>query len=119
MGVAILAAAGAPTLPLEFAALFVMGATSFAFLATANTTLQLTSRPDMRGRVMALYAIAFLGSTPVGSPIVGWVSEQLGPRAGLAIGGLAAVATAAVAAVSYLRTHSSDDRPALALGRAA
>ena len=73
MGVSILLAAVAPTLATEVVALFVMGAASFAFIATANTTLQLTSRPEMRGRVMALYAIAFLGSTPVGSPIVGWI----------------------------------------------
>ena len=119
MGVAILGAALAPTLALEYAALFVMGATAFGFLATANTTLQLTSRPDMRGRVMALYAIAFLGSTPIGSPIIGWVSEQLGPRAGFALGGIAALVTAAVAAMAYTRSGAAEERPTLAIERAA
>jgi MFS family permease len=88
MGIAILGAAVAPTLATEVVALFVMGLTTFAFIATANTTLQLTSRPDMRGRVMALYAIAFLGSTPIGSPIIGWISAVWGPRIGFAVGGV-------------------------------
>ena len=58
--------------------MFAMGAAAFAFIAVANTTIQLTSAPEMRGRVMALYAIAFLGSTPIGGPIVGWISQQYG-----------------------------------------
>jgi MFS family permease len=103
MGLAILVAAAAPTVTTEVMALFVMGAVSFAFIATANTTLQLTSRPEMRGRVMALYAIAFLGSTPVGSPIIGWVSEQFGPRIGFAVGGVAALVATAVAWASFGR----------------
>ena len=53
----------------------------------------------MRGRVMALYAIAFLGSTPIGGPIVGWVSQQFGPRAGFAVGGIAAIVATAAAAL--------------------
>ena len=103
MGVAILAAALAPTLALEVVALFFMGLASFAFIATANSTLQLTSRADMRGRVMALYAIAFLGSTPVGSPIVGWIAGQWGPRMGFAVGGVAALLSGAAAAWSLTR----------------
>lgn len=107
MGIAILAAALAPTLGLEVVALFFMGLASFAFIATANSTLQLTSRADMRGRVMALYAIAFLGSTPVGSPIVGWIAGQWGPRMGFAVGGVAALVSGAVAAWSLTR-HRRD-----------
>jgi predicted MFS family arabinose efflux permease len=110
MGVAIMFAALAPTLALEFIALFVMGAASFAFIAVANTTLQLTSRPDMRGRVMALYAIAFLGSTPIGSPIVGWISSAWGPRAGFAVGGIAALLAGAVASYSLSRVRHERER---------
>ena len=106
MGVSILLAAIAPTLATEVVALFVMGAASFAFIATANTTLQLTSRPEMRGRVMALYAIAFLGSTPVGSPIVGWICAVFGPRAGFAVGGVAALVAGFVAWLSFARLRS-------------
>ena len=57
----------------------------------------------MRGRVMALYAIAFLGSTPIGGPIVGWVSQQFGPRAGFALGGTAAIVATGAAAWSIAR----------------
>jgi MFS family permease len=103
MGISILLAAAAPTLSTEVIALFVMGAASFAFIATANTTLQLTARPEMRGRVMALYAIAFLGSTPVGSPIIGLVCAVWGARAGFAIGGVAAIVAGLVAWVSFSR----------------
>jgi MFS family permease len=110
MGVSILLAAAAPTLVTEVVALFLMGAASFAFIATANTTLQLTSRPEMRGRVMALYAIAFLGSTPVGSPIIGWICAVFGPRAGFAVGGVAAIVAGFVAGLSFARLRAERER---------
>jgi len=62
------------------------GPASVSFLAVGNTTVQLTTLPTMRGRVMALQAVAFLGSTPVGGPIAGWVSRYGGGRAGLVLG---------------------------------
>ena len=80
-----------------------MGAFSMAFIATANSTLQLTSRHEMRGRVMALYALVFLGSTPIGGPLIGWVSQQWGPRSGLFIGGALSLVAAAAAARSLRR----------------
>ena len=110
MGVSILAAAAAPTLASEFVAIFAMGASAFAFIATANTTIQLTAAPEMRGRVMALYAIAFLGSTPIGGPIVGWVSQQFGARAGFALGGIAAIVATAAAGWSIARMRENQDR---------
>ena len=76
-GVAILAAALAPTLPLELAALVFVGYGSITFNSMAKTTLQLAAVPVMRGRVMALWALAWLGSTPIGGPIVGWVGQDL------------------------------------------
>jgi MFS family permease len=105
-----LVAAVAPTLATETIALFVMGAASFAFIATANTTLQLTARPEMRGRVMALYAIAFLGSTPVGSPIIGWVCAVWGPRAGFAVGGVAALVAGVAAWASFSNMREERER---------
>ena len=108
MGVSILAAAAAPTVATEFVAIFAVGASAFAFIATANTTIQLTAAPEMRGRVMALYAIAFLGSTPIGGPIVGWVSQQLGPRAGFALGGIAAIVATAAAGWSIARHRDAE-----------
>jgi MFS family permease len=87
-GVAITAAALAPTLPLEFAALVFVGYGSITFNSYAKITMQLGARPDMRGRVMALWALAWVGSTPIGGPIVGWVGEQFGARWSLLIGGI-------------------------------
>ncbi|HWS45333.1 MAG TPA: MFS transporter [Acidimicrobiia bacterium] len=110
MGVTICGAAIAPTLLLEIVALFCMGAASFAFIATANSTLQLTSRPDMRGRVMAIYGIAFLGSTPVGAPIIGWVCAQWGPRVGFAVGGVATLLSGAAAWWSFARMRAERRR---------
>jgi MFS family permease len=95
-GIATLLVAYAPTLTAELLLLVPMGFASMIFMITGNSTLQLTSRPDMRGRVMALYGIVFLGSTPIGGPIAGWLSEHLGARATLALGGLVAIAVGAV-----------------------
>lgn len=112
-GALILVTAAAPTLPLAMVGLVGVGAASIAFLALANTTLQLTAAPQMRGRVMALWSIAFLGTTPVGGPLVGWVSEQLGPRSGLALGGVATIAAAAGLARQRLAApgHEADVNP--------
>jgi MFS family permease len=95
----------APTLRLELAVLVPLGFASMVFMITGNSTLQLTSLPEMRGRVMALYGVVFLGGTPIGAPIAGWVGEAFGPRAGIALGGVVALATglAAIAAVARHR----------------
>ncbi len=87
-GIAILAAAAAPSLGLELAALVFVGYGSITFNSLAKTTLQLAAEPQLRGRVMALWALAWLGSTPIGGPVVGWVGQAIGPRWALVIGGL-------------------------------
>jgi MFS family permease len=86
-----------------------LGAVGIAFAITGNSTLQLTSDPALRGRVMALYTVVFLGSTPIGGPIAGWVGEHLGPRVGLAGGGVIAVLAglAVLPALKRLRSSSS------------
>jgi len=88
-GIAILAAAVAPNMAIELAALVFVGYGSITFNSMAKTTLQLASRPEMRGRVMALWGLAWLGSTPIGGPIVGWIGQNAGARWSLVIGGLA------------------------------
>jgi MFS family permease len=103
LGVAIMAVAVSPTLPVAVVALAATGAASITFLATGSTSLQLASDPRFRGRVMALWTVAFLGSTPIGAPIVGAISEHLGPRAGLAAGAAACLAAAAVGALALAR----------------
>jgi MFS family permease len=94
-GAATLLLAVMPTVYTAAAALLLVGAASIWFLSTGNATLQMTAEPQMRGRVMALWAVAFLGTTPVGGPLVGWVAEQAGPRWALALGGAAALVASA------------------------
>jgi MFS family permease len=93
-GGVILLAAAAPNLALACAAMALVGAGSVGFLAIGNATLQLSASPMMRGRVMALWAVAFLGSTPIGGPIAGYVSQHFGGRAGLLLGGVSCLVAA-------------------------
>jgi MFS family permease len=87
-GIAILVAAVAPSMPLELAALLFVGYGSITFNSMAKTVLQLAATPEMRGRVMALWGLAWLGSTPIGGPIVGWVGQEGGARWSLVVGGV-------------------------------
>jgi MFS family permease len=102
-GVAMLWAALSPVLAVAFVALAAMGWTSVTFLATGNTTLQLEAAPTMRGRVMALWAVAFMGSTPVGGPIIGWVVALAGARIGLGVGAMSAFVAAAIGLVFAIK----------------
>jgi MFS family permease len=102
LGFFILVASVVPTYPLELAAMVPLGASSMAFLATLNATLQLNSSDEMRGRVMALYFVLFLGSTPIGAPIIGWMAQQFDPRVALGVGGVATLGSS-MYAISRLR----------------
>jgi MFS family permease len=95
-GVVLALAALAPSLPLELVALTLAGWGSISFMATGNTTLQLTAEPTMRGRVMSLWFVAFQGSTPIGGPIVGFVMAQAGARAGLGLGAMTCLLAALI-----------------------
>ena len=97
-----------PTLLVACLSIVAMGAASIGFIATANATLQLTSEPEMRGRVMALYAMAFLGTTPIGAPLVGAIAQWTDPRVALLAGSASAVAAAGV----LLWHHQSAQRSA-------
>ncbi len=88
------AVALAPTLLAADLLIVLMGAASIGFIATANATLQLTADPAMRGRVMALYAMAFLGTTPIGAPLVGAIAQWTNPRVALLTGAVATVVSA-------------------------
>jgi MFS family permease len=90
-GIAILVAAVAPDLPIELVAMVFVGYGSITFNSMAKTTLQLASKPVMRGRVMALWGLAWMGSTPIGGPLVGWVAQTFGARWSLVVGGLPTV----------------------------
>jgi MFS family permease len=67
------------------------GAFSVTYIALANSVLQVNADPLMRGRVMALYTMAFMGTTPLGAPIIGAIADHFGPRVALQIGGAAAI----------------------------
>lgn len=92
LGTMSVVVAFAPSVWSAAALMVPLGAAAMAFLATMNSTLQLSSSDAMRGRVMALYFVLFLGSTPIGAPIIGWVAESFSPRAALALGGIATLA---------------------------
>ena len=83
-------------------ALIPVGLSSLTLMTAANATVQLTTTPAMRGRVMALYMAIFMGGTPIGSPIIGWVGEALGARWTILLGGFVSILTS-VAAVLWLK----------------
>ena len=95
-GIAVLGAAFMPTLILSGVALVFAGACMIYFTSLGNSIIQLGSSPQMRGRVMSFWSIAFLGTTTIGGPAVGWFAEVAGPRWGLALGGMAALIAAAL-----------------------
>ncbi len=97
----------APTLPLALAALVAVGASSAAFAATTNALLQLAAAPQARGRVMAMFSIVYLGSTPLGGPIIGWVAEHAGARAGFAVGAVATLTAGAAVLLVARRLRSA------------
>jgi MFS family permease len=80
---------------LELIALGLAGGASISFMSTGNSTLQLAAAPEMRGRVMALWFVAFQGSTPVGGPVVGGLMAVAGARAGLGLGAITCLLVAA------------------------
>jgi MFS family permease len=110
-GLAVLAAACMPSLLLTGLAMMVVGICSINFSSLGNSILQLTSSPQMRGRVMSFWSIAFLGSTAIGGPIVGWFAEAAGARWGLALGGLAALAAAALGMITLRNIQINKTEP--------
>jgi MFS family permease len=104
-GIAICAASVAPTLAVFLVLIVLVGAGQTAFLSTSSSLLQLTSDPAMRGRVMAVYTIALLGTTPIGAPTIGWIAETLGPRWAFAVGGIATIAAVLALALVTARAR--------------
>ncbi len=96
MGVLELLAAAEHNLDLEIGLLGLVGVASMLYLSTSNSTCQLASAPEMRGRVMAVYSVVFLGSTPIGSSLIGLLDQEFSARWGLVGGGLPTVVAALV-----------------------
>ncbi|MDT5127474.1 MAG: hypothetical protein QOH54_3118 [Mycobacterium sp.] len=95
-----------PTLGVAYVLLFVVGAFSVTFRATATALLQLYADPQMRGRVISLLVLATAGTTPIGGPLIGWICEHASPRVACVVGGLG-TALAALACAAYLRAKRS------------
>lgn len=98
-GVAAGAMALMPTYLTYALASIPVGFASLTMMTAANSTIQMTTDPQMRGRVMALYMMVFMGATPIGSPIVGWIAEAFGPRWSIGIGSITAILVAVGAAI--------------------
>jgi MFS family permease len=105
-GVSALLAAAMPSLAFEIPALALLGAAAVTFAATINSTLQLAVSPEMRGRVMALYSVVFLGSTPIGAPLAGWLAQAYDPRVALVLAGVSGLSAAWAAHVSFARLRA-------------
>jgi MFS family permease len=119
-GLAMLGLAAAPGFGSAIAALVLVGAASAAFTATTNSLMQLAAEPAMRGRVMALWSVVYLGSTPLGGPVVGWVAEHAGAQAGVLVGAAAALAAGAgllFASRQAMRSVSVTPAAQMATGR--
>jgi MFS family permease len=114
-GVVLLFSAVAPNLPIELVALALAGGASISFMSTGNSTLQLGAAPNMRGRVMSLWFVAFQGSTPIGGPIIGWVMAQAGARAGLGVGGVTCLIVAIFGLLAIRRLTPGSIRSRLAV----
>jgi MFS family permease len=93
-----------PTYPLFAISLVPVGLSALTMMTSANATVQMSVDPALRGRVMALYMAIFMGGTPIGSPIVGWVGGVLGARWSILVGGLVAIATSLAAALWLLHS---------------
>jgi MFS family permease len=112
MGVSGLGLAWAPSIWVGFACAIPLGAGGAAFIASLNAITQAESPPDMRGRLLALGAVAFLGTTPIGAPITGWVADRVSAEWSLAYGSVTAIAGAAAGALVLRRRSQIAQVPA-------
>ena len=97
----MIGAALAPTLIFALIMLSALGAASVSFRALATSLMQLRAAPAMRGRVVSLLIIATNGTTPIGGPLIGWISQEYGARSALILGGVT-TALAAGATFTYM-----------------
>src|SRR5262249_4378671 len=110
-GVSALLSAAMPALALEIVTLAVLGGAAVTFAATINSSLQLAVAPEMRGRVMALYSVVFLGSTPIGGPLTGWLAQAYDPRGALVLAGASRLLAGGAAPPGFPRISGRVGRP--------
>ena len=109
-GVSMTVVALAPTMLVAALALVVTGASAIAFVSTCNATLQLNSREEYRGRVMSLHGIAFLGTTPIGAPIVGAIVAATSPRVGLLVGSISTLVVGMLLTVKARKSETAESQ---------
>src|SRR6202044_3766489 len=97
-------AAAMPSYGLFGCALVIIGLSAQTFTTTANSTIQLSTDPDMRGRVIALFLAIAVGATPIGAPLVGWVADTFGPGWALCVGAASGFGAVFVA-IHYFAKH--------------
>jgi MFS family permease len=107
-GCTVLLVAVMPTITAVYMVMPFLGASSVGMISLSNATLQLNSDPQLRGRVMSLFSMALIGSTPIGGPIVGWIGEHIDPRVSLLVGGFAALTAASYGWLALTRTRAAD-----------
>lgn len=111
-GVLEVAAGLMPTYESFLAVLVPTGLAMMTFTTAANAMMQLGIAPEMRGRVMGLYMLVFLGTNPFGAPAIGWLAEVFGPRSGMVLGGIVSlVATLIITAVVLTRPAPQEPAP--------
>jgi MFS family permease len=113
-GASMLTSALMPTYWSYAVVLIVVGLSALTMMTSANAYVQTTTKPAMRGRVMALYMAIFAGTTPLGAPLVGWIANIAGPRWAIVVGAASGFAAAGVAlawmiVVNHLRIHRSHE----------
>jgi predicted MFS family arabinose efflux permease len=116
-GIAMLLFSTAPDVAIAFPLALLVGFSSVWFMTASTAMMQLRADPRMRGRVLALQAIVLIGTTPIGGPLLGYVSDAFGARAGVVLGGVAAIAAAGWGffAGRRIRTSASNDAASAAV----
>lgn len=107
-GFSILLASVAPSLGLAIAGMVLVGFFTVNMVSTANSMIQMEAHPEMRGRVMAIWSMAMMGSTPIGGPIIGWIGEYTDPRVALATGGAAMLIAVVYGYIALVRRKPAD-----------
>ncbi len=104
-----------PTLPWALLAMLPVGVANTVFISTSNSLLQAHATPAMRGRVMALFGMVFLGTTPIGAPLAGWAAEALGSRVALGLSGAICVVAAGATGLALRRADRVEGRSTVAV----
>jgi len=106
-GAGVVVEALMPTYPWALLAMIPVGIANTVFISTSNSLLQAHATPAMRGRVMALFGMVFLGTTPIGAPLAGWAAEVFGPRWSLALSGAICVVAAGLTGWAIHRARAA------------